>query len=69
MLKKTDVKPAFYRLDTVLRLIPISRSTWLQGVKHNRFPQPVRLSSRTVAWCSGDIDDFIKKVEGKNNGQ
>jgi len=67
MLKKTSVKPAFYRLDTVLQLIPISRSTWLQGVKHNRFPQPVRLSSRTVAWRSSDIDNFIKNIEGEIN--
>jgi len=67
MLKKTSVKPAFYRLDTVLQLIPISRSTWLDGVKHNRFPQSVRLSSRTVAWRSRDIDDFIECLDGGNN--
>lgn len=40
-------------------LIPVSRSTWLAGVKSGRFPKPVRISPRRVAWRKSDIDRLI----------
>ena len=36
-------------------LIPVARSTWWQGVKDGRFPQPVKLGPRTTAWRAEDI--------------
>ncbi len=50
-------------------IIPVSRSTWLAGVKSGRYPQPVRtLGPRITAWRLGDI---ISLLEGSNvkNGQ
>lgn len=41
-------------------IIPVSRSTWFAGVKAGRFPQPVRLSSRAVAWRASEIYAFVK---------
>ena len=35
--------------------IPVSRSTWWQGVKDGRFPQPVKLGPRTTAWRWSDV--------------
>ncbi|WP_404355566.1 helix-turn-helix transcriptional regulator [Methylotuvimicrobium sp. KM1] len=43
-------------------LIPISRSTWLSGVETGRFPKPVRLGKRTVAWRISDIRKLIDEV-------
>ena len=43
-------------------LIPVSRSTWWQGVKDQRFPQPVKLGPKTTAWRSGDIADLIERL-------
>lgn len=31
-------------------LIPVSKSTWWNGVKEGRFPQPVKLGPRTTVW-------------------
>jgi len=37
-------------------LIPVSRSTWWQGVKEGRYPQPVRtLGARVTAWRVEEI--------------
>ena len=36
-------------------LIPVSRATWWRGVREGRYPQPVRISQRCVAWRSSEI--------------
>jgi prophage regulatory protein len=41
--------------------IPVSKSTWWQGVKDGRFPRPVKLSTRITAWRAEDIRAFIER--------
>jgi predicted DNA-binding transcriptional regulator AlpA len=43
------------KLPEVLRIIPVSRSTWYDGVKSGRYPKGARISKRRVAWCEADI--------------
>lgn len=50
-------------LQAVLRNTSISRSGWLAGVKDGRYPAPIRLSARRVAWRSADILDLIANLE------
>ncbi len=52
-------KTGFLRLNQVLKLIPVSRSTWCAGVKAGRFPNRVRISQRVVAWRAEDLRAFI----------
>jgi prophage regulatory protein len=40
--------------------IPVSKSTWWAGVKSGRYPQPVRLGPRAVAWRTDEIDSLLK---------
>jgi prophage regulatory protein len=49
--KKHDIPP----------LIPVSRSTWFDGVKAGRFPQPIKLSERVTAWRADEIYALTKK--------
>lgn len=42
-------------------LIPVSRSTWWAGVKSGRYPRPVRLGARAVAWRASDIATLIER--------
>jgi prophage regulatory protein len=49
------------RLNQILRFIPVSRSSWWQGVKTGRFPRPLKLGVRTTAWRAADIQDLIKR--------
>ena len=53
---------ALWRLPTVLAHIPVSRSGWWQGVKSGRYPAPVKLSTRCVAWHSADIRALIASL-------
>lgn len=38
----------FLRLPQILKLFPISKSTWWQGCCKGRYPQPVKLGPRTT---------------------
>jgi prophage regulatory protein len=45
-------------------LIPVSRSSWLAGVKSGKYPQPVKLGERTTAWKAEDIRALIVQLGG-----
>lgn len=54
----------FVRLPTILKVFPVSKSTWWAGVKDGQYPQPVKLGPKITAWRVEDITDLIasKKV-------
>ena len=44
-------------------IIPVSKSTWWQGVKDGRYPQPVRsLGQRITLWRVEDIRALIERA-------
>ena len=43
------------KLPEVLSIIPVSRSTWYEGMNCGMYPKPVRVSKRGVAWSESDI--------------
>ena len=53
---------ALWRLPTVLAHYPVSRAHWLAGVRDGRFPAPVRLSARCVAWRASDVLSLISSL-------
>lgn len=57
----------FIRLSQILSFIPVSKTTWWDGVRSGRYPKGVALSSRTTAWRAEDIQKLIldlgKQVE------
>jgi predicted DNA-binding transcriptional regulator AlpA len=53
----------FLRLRAILAPagpIPVSKSTWWQGVKDGRFPRPVKLGKRVTVWRVEDIRRLIE---------
>ena len=46
---------AVIRLPIVLAVTGYSRMTWLNGVDAGKFPQPVQIGPRSIAWRVGDI--------------
>ena len=54
------MQTGFLRLPEVLKFIPVGKSTWWHGVKTGRFPQPIKLGSRTTAWKAEDIHNLIQ---------
>ena len=45
--------------------IPVSRAAWYAGVKAGRFPQPIRLTERCVAWRTEDIHALIEELSAQ----
>jgi prophage regulatory protein len=52
----------FVRLPEVLKVFPISKSSWWAGVKQGRYPQPVKLGPKMTAWRVVDIRALIEKT-------
>lgn len=46
---------ALWKLPEVLHHFPVSRATWYAGIKDGRFPAPIKLGPRAVAWRSADV--------------
>jgi prophage regulatory protein len=58
---EASLPPAgFLRLKQVLKLYPVSASTWGAGVKSGRFPKPVKLGPRVTAWRVEDVRALIE---------
>lgn len=49
----------FVRLPAVLAVFPVSRASWWNGVKSGKYPKPVKLGERSVAWRVEDIRALI----------
>ena len=74
---KMDVAPdipkeGFLRLQDIVKnpnnphpLIPISRAGWYAGIKEGKYPKPVRLSARAVAWRREDIVAIMRTFKKK----
>lgn len=56
---------ALLRLPDVLRLVPVARSTWWQGVRDGRFPKPVKVGPRITAWKRSDVLKLIERLTSK----
>ena len=58
----TDESFALMKLPQVLAHMQVSRSSWLDGVRTGRYPEPVRLSKRRVAWRVSDLKAFVDSL-------
>ncbi len=50
------------RLPQVLKIIPVSKSTWWNGCRSGRYPKPVLPSPRTTAWRKSDIEKLVAQI-------
>jgi prophage regulatory protein len=50
------------KLPQVLARYPVSRSSFLAGVKSGRYPKSVKLGPRSVAWRLSDINKLIAEA-------
>ncbi|MDE2382808.1 MAG: AlpA family phage regulatory protein [Xanthomonadaceae bacterium] len=62
MYRNALPETGFLRLPEVLKLYPVSRSTWWAGVRAGRFPQPVKIGERCTAWRAEDIRELIESA-------
>lgn len=43
-------------------IIPVSRSSWWNGVKSGKYTKPVKLGSRTTAWRVENIRALVESI-------
>ena len=53
-----SVLPVFLRMPTVMRMTGLGRSTIYRLIAEHKFPSPVRLGPRAVAWRSSDLNEW-----------
>jgi predicted DNA-binding transcriptional regulator AlpA len=49
----------FIRLPQVLALIPISRSSWWEGIRQGKYPKGIKLGTKTTVWRAEEIRALI----------
>ena len=60
-MKKGELpQEGFVRLELVLEVIPVSKSTWFRGIQSGRFPKPLKLGVRASAWRVEDIRALVQ---------
>ena len=50
------------RINQVLALVPVGRSSWWEGCRTGRYPKPIKLGHRTTVWRAEDIAVFIESL-------
>ena len=67
MTNQTNILPetGFIRLPVILKIFPVGRSTWFEGVKKGRFPKPIKIGVRTTAWKVEEIRALIEKYSNQ----
>jgi prophage regulatory protein len=43
-------------------IIPISKSSWWEGVSNGRYPAPLKLSPKVTVWRVKDIREMIARL-------
>lgn len=52
----------FMRLPDVLRVFPVSKTSWWRGIQAGIYPKPYRLGERSSAWAVDDIKRLIAET-------
>lgn len=52
----------FLRLADVLKLVPVCRTAWYNGMKSGLFPQPVALGKRARGYRAEDLRALIDRL-------
>lgn len=54
------------RLPAVLARTGIPKSSWQRGVRLGRYPKPIKIGIRAVAWTNTSIDTLIADLIEKS---
>lgn len=60
MLVPPFTKPILIRMKTVMVLTGLARSTIYKLIHQGRFPPPLKIGERIVAWRAADILDWVE---------
>ena len=64
LVEKPAPADRLLRIDEVLALTNIGKSSWWAGVKSGKFPKPIKLGERTTRWRLNDILELTRRGVG-----
>ena len=64
----SNVSKKLLRINQVLALVPVGRSSWWEGCRTGRYPKPIKLGPRTTVWRAEDIAAFIENLGTQEAG-
>jgi len=53
----------FLRVNEVLEMIPVAKSTFYAKVKQGVFPKPIKFGRKLSMWRESDIRNFIQNYK------
>lgn len=57
----------YVRLSQILKVIPISKSTWWLRVKNGEYPKPTKLGRKIAAWRVEEIRELIESFNNQDS--
>jgi len=55
------------KIQKVIELTTLSRSTIYRLVESGKFPRPVKLTTRTIGWVEEEVRDFLQeKIDNRD---
>lgn len=57
-------KREFLRAEEVIKIIPMKRTTWYNGVKSGKFPKAYKIG-RSCFWDVKDIDKLVQDIKNR----
>lgn len=61
------VPGSLVRIKTILSVLPMSRSTWWNGVRDGRYPAPIKLGPKITAWRADDVNAVLKRSTSRGS--
>ena len=60
----------FLRAEEVTRVTGVPRATRYELIARGKFPRPIKLSERMVAWSAAEIADWMaQRIAARDSGQ
>lgn len=57
------------RLPDVRKATGLSRSTIYLRIKQGEFPEPIKLSERSIGWVASEIEDWVERRIAQSRGE
>lgn len=57
---QTDAPDPILRIQTVLKLTSLSRSTMYRKIENGTFPENIRISTRCVGWRESAVNAWLR---------
>jgi prophage regulatory protein len=64
-MNQTSPNGRLLRLPSVLAQTGLSKSEIYRRIKHGKFPHPIKLGARAVAWPAAQIEAWVNELIGK----